>query len=90
MDSGFLVHNDRTYPNLLRLFDELGVTTQDSDMSMSVRCDGCGLEYAGAQGMSGLFARPSSLVRPRYLAMLAQVKYFHRRARAVLDSGDDC
>ena len=89
LDSGFLVHNDRTYPNLLRLFDELGVATQDSDMSMSVRCDGCGLEYAGAKGLSGLFARPSSLARPRYLAMLAQVKYFHRRARAVLDSGDD-
>ncbi|HEY7812963.1 MAG TPA: FAD-dependent oxidoreductase, partial [Nakamurella sp.] len=89
LDSAFLVHNDRTYPNLLRLFDELGVSTQDSDMSMSVRCDGCGLEYAGAKGMAGLFARPSSLVRPRYLAMLAQVKYFHRRARAVLDGGDD-
>ena len=72
LDSGFLVHNDRTYPNLLRLFAELGVSTQDSDMSMSVRCDGCGLEYAGAKGMAGLFARPSSLVRPRYLAMLAQ------------------
>ena len=43
-------------------------------MSMSVRCDGCGLEYAGAKGLSGLFAQPSQLVRPRYLAMLAQVK----------------
>jgi predicted NAD/FAD-binding protein len=38
------VHNERTYPNLLRLFDELGVPTQESDMSMSVRCLGCGLE----------------------------------------------
>ena len=84
LDSAFLVHNDRTYPNLLRLFAELGVATQDSEMSMSVRCDGCGLEYAGSRGMSGLFAQRSAVMRPRYLAMLAQVKYFHRRARAVL------
>ena len=61
LDSGFLVHNHRTYPKLIRLFDELGVATQESEMSMSVRCDGCGLEYAGAQGMAGLFARPRSL-----------------------------
>src|SRR5664279_2367656 len=86
LDSAFLVHNDRTYPNLLRLFDELGVATQESEMSMSVRCDGCGLEYAGSKGVGGLFAQRSNAVRPRYLAMLAQVKYFHRRARAVLDS----
>jgi len=89
LDTAFLVHNDRTYPTLLRLFAELGVATQDSDMSMSVRCDGCGLEYAGAKGLGGLFAQPRSLARPRYLAMLAQVKYFHRRARAVLAGTDE-
>ena len=84
LDSAFLVHNDRTYPNLLRLFAELGVATQESEMSMSVRCDGCGLEYAGSKGLGGLFAQRSNVIRPRYLAMLAQVKYFHRRARSVL------
>ncbi len=89
LDSGFLVHNDRTYPHLLRLFAELGVATQDSDMSMSVQCRGCGLEYAGAKGLPGLFAQRRSLIRPRYLAMLAQVKRFHRRARAVLAGPDD-
>ncbi|MEP6560588.1 MAG: FAD-dependent oxidoreductase [Nakamurella sp.] len=88
LDSAFLVHNDRTYPNLLRLFDELGVATQDSEMSMSVHCDGCGLEYAGSKGMAGLFAQRSNVARPRYLAMLAQVKYFHRRARTVLQGPD--
>jgi hypothetical protein len=46
VDTGFIVHDERTYPNLLRLFAELGVATQESDVSMSVRCDGCGLEYA--------------------------------------------
>ena len=89
LDSAFLVHNDRTYPNLLRLFAELGVATQDSEMSMSVSCHGCGLEYAGSKGIGGLFAQRSSVVRPKYLAMLAQVKYFHRRARAVLEGTDD-
>ena len=44
VDSGFIVHNTRTYPTLLRLFGELGVATQESEMSMSVRCEGCGLE----------------------------------------------
>ncbi len=89
LDSGFLVHNERTYPHLLRLFRELGVATQASEMSMSVHCDGCGLEYAGARGLAGLFAQRSALRRPRYLALLAQVKRFHRRARALLTSGDD-
>lgn len=84
IDTGFIVHNDRTYPNLIRLFGELGVETQDSDMTMSVRCDGCGLEYAGAKGASGVFARPGNLVRPRYLRMLLEILQFHRKARALL------
>ena len=50
VDSGFIVHNAATYPTLLRLFDELGVQTQAAEMSMSVSCSGCGLEYAGARG----------------------------------------
>lgn len=88
VDSGFIVHNRRTYPNLLRLFDELGVATQESEMSMSVRCEGCGLEYAGARGPRGLFAQPRQALRPRYLRMLAEVPRFHRAARRVLAA--DC
>ncbi|MFJ1790972.1 NAD(P)/FAD-dependent oxidoreductase [Kitasatospora griseola] len=91
LDTGFLVHNERTYPQLVRLFGELGVRTRDSEMSMSVRCDGCGLEYAGARGPVGLFARPDVVVRGRYLRMLAEVPRFHRRARRLLaepDAGD--
>ena len=82
VDTGFIVHNRRTYPNLLRLFAELGVATQESDMSMSVRCAGCGLEYAGARGLGGLFPQASNLARPAYLRMLAEVRRFHRHARA--------
>ncbi|WP_055540436.1 NAD(P)/FAD-dependent oxidoreductase, partial [Streptomyces neyagawaensis] len=89
VDSGFIVHNRRTYPRLLRLFDELGVATQESDMSMSVRCEGCGLEYAGARGPAGLFARPGNLLRGRYLRLLAEVPVFHRAARRLLARGGD-
>ncbi|WP_405782226.1 NAD(P)/FAD-dependent oxidoreductase [Streptomyces sp. NBC_00859] len=87
VDSGFIVHNRRTYPNLLRLFAELGVETQESEMSMSVRCEGCGLEYAGARGLSGIFAQPRNAFRGRYLRMLAEVPRFHRAARKLLADG---
>ncbi len=56
-------------------------------MSMSVRCDGCGLEYAGARGGGrGIIARPSSLLRGRYLLMLLEVMRFYRRARALVEA----
>ncbi|WP_431989167.1 NAD(P)/FAD-dependent oxidoreductase [Streptomyces albogriseolus] len=84
VDSGFIVHNRRTYPHLLRLFAELGVSTQESEMSMSVRCEECGLEYAGARGPSGLFARPRNAFDRAYLRMLAEVPLFHRAARRLL------
>ena len=83
VDSAFLVHNDRTYPTLCRLFSELGVATQESEMSMSVRADAIGLEYAGALGVRGLFACRQSL-RPRYLLMLAEIIRFHRAASRLL------
>ena len=84
VDTGFIVHNDRTYPTLLRLFGELGVETRDSDMSMSVRCDANGLEYAGAKGPRGLFPVAGNLANPAYLRMLGEVRRFHREARRVL------
>jgi predicted NAD/FAD-binding protein len=84
VDTGFIVHNRRTYPHLLRLFRELGVATQESEMSMSVRCEGCGLEYAGARGPRGLFAQPGRAADPRYLRMLAEIPLFHRSARRLL------
>jgi predicted NAD/FAD-binding protein len=84
VDSGFIVHNRVTYPNLIRLFDELQVPTVPTDMSMSVRCDGCGVEYAGALGAGGVFAQPRNLGRPSFLRMLVEVNRFHRHARRVL------
>lgn len=84
LDTAFLVHNDRTYPTLCRLFDELGIRTQDTDMSMSVRDDGTGLEYAGARGLAGLFPSWSNVGRPRYLLMLGEITRFHRLATQLL------
>ena len=89
VDSGFIVHNDRTYPSLRRLFRELGVETRASDMSLSVRCDGCGLEYAGARGPAGLFAQPRNLVNPAFVSLLGQILRFHRHARRVLEAETD-
>lgn len=89
VDSGFIVFNDRTYPLLGRLFAELGVTSQPSEMTLSIRCDGCGLEYSGGQGPRGLFAQPRRLVSPRHLRLLAQVPRFHREARRVLEGGGE-
>ena len=87
VDTGFIVYNEHTYPLLNRLFRELGVMTQASEMSMSVSCSGCGVQYAGKRGLAGLGA---GLRRggPRYLRMLAEVPRFHRAARRVLASGE--
>ncbi|MGN6782276.1 MAG: FAD-dependent oxidoreductase [Marmoricola sp.] len=84
IDTGFIVHNERTYPTLLRLFAELGVSTQESDMSMSVHDERTGLEYAGALGRRGLFPTWRNLVNPRFWVMLLEILRFHRAARAVL------
>jgi predicted NAD/FAD-binding protein len=89
VDSGFIVHNERTYPLLCRLFSELNVATRSTEMSMSIRCEGCGLEYAGAKGIGGVFAQPRSLTNPAFLHLLAQVRRFHRQARHVVAHGDD-
>jgi len=89
VDSGFIVHNDRTYPWLRKLFAELKVVVRPTEMSMSVRCEGCGLEYAGGRGLRGLLAQPRRLLDPRFLRMLLQVKRFHRRASAFLDATED-
>ena len=89
VDSGFIVHNDRTYPLLRRLFAELGVDARPTEMSMSIRCEDCGLEYAGGRGLKGILAQPRRLLDRRFIGMLRQVKRFHRRAAAFLERTDD-
>lgn len=84
VDSGFIVHNERTYPVLLRIFAELGVATQDSEMSMSISCQGCGLSFAGGKGLAGLLAQPGRLRDRDFRRLLAQVPRFHRAGRREL------
>lgn len=91
VDSGFIVHNDRTYPVLLRLFGELEVPTRPTEMSMSITCDECGLSFAGGRGVGGLLAQPTRLLDRRYRRLLRQVPRFHRAGLAELaraDAGD--
>ncbi|WP_340539325.1 NAD(P)/FAD-dependent oxidoreductase [Nocardioides sp. GXZ039] len=89
VDSGFIVHNERTYPHLLRLFADLGVETRPTEMSMSITCSTCGLSYAGGRGARGIFAQPWRAGDPRFIRMLAEVPRFHRAARRVLESEGD-
>src|SRR5487761_1245358 len=86
IDSGFIVHNDKTYPWLRRLFGELGVQVRPAEMSMS---EGCGLEYVGGRGLPGILAQPRRLLDPRFIRMLWQVRRFHRKATAFLRAADD-
>jgi predicted NAD/FAD-binding protein len=88
VDSGFIVHNDVTYPWLRKLFGELDVEVRPAEMSMSVRCEECGLEYAGGRGLRGVFAQPRRLTDPRFARLLWQVRRFHRRASAFLRTSD--
>jgi predicted NAD/FAD-binding protein len=90
VDSGFIVHNERTYPNLLRLFRELGVRTRATEMSMSVTCAGCGLSYAGGRGVLGILAQSRRVADPGFLRMISEVPRFHRLARRTLaDASSD-
>ncbi|MBV9891772.1 MAG: FAD-dependent oxidoreductase [Rhizobacter sp.] len=88
VDSGFIVFNDRTYPNFVALLEELGVASQPSSMSFSVRNDARRLEYNGTS-LNGLFAHRRNLVDPGFVGMLAQIARFHRVGPAWLDGGGD-
>ena len=88
VDTGFLVFNDRTYPNLIALFAELGVETAPSDMSFSVKLPLSGgpdakvLEWAGAN-IDTVFAQRGNLLRPRFLRMVADILRFNKQATAL-------
>ena len=88
VDTGFMVFNDRTYPNFCRLMQRLGVQDQPSDMSLSVRCDRTGLEFQGSD-LNGLFAQRRNLVSPRFYRMLADILRFNREATEFVEQNDD-
>jgi predicted NAD/FAD-binding protein len=87
LDTGFLVFNDRTYPNFVRLLDELGVASHESSMSFSVQCRRSGLEYNGTT-LNSLFARRSNLFRPSFYRMIRDILRFNSEALQLLEAGD--
>jgi len=87
VDTGFIVFNDRTYPNFIRLLEELGVDSQDSEMSFSVRKNRPSLEYNGSN-LNGLFAQRRNLLRPSFLRMIRDILRFNREATLLLADGD--
>jgi predicted NAD/FAD-binding protein len=76
-DTGFMVFNDRTYPNFCRMLDLLGVSSQKSDMSFSVSCKRTALEYQGSS-INGLFAQRSNLFKPSFYRMLLDIVRFNK------------
>lgn len=88
VDTGFIVFNDRTYPNFIALLDELGVAWQPSHMSFSVRCEKTGLEYNGTN-LNALFAQRRNLLRPAFYRMIQDILRFNRQALELLDEGPE-
>ena len=82
VDTGFLVFNERTYPQLIRLFADLGVETAPSEMSFSVQVPETGLEWSGSD-LNGVFAQRANLVRPSFWLMLADILRFNRLATSL-------
>ncbi|MGZ4149275.1 MAG: NAD(P)/FAD-dependent oxidoreductase, partial [Actinomycetota bacterium] len=85
VDTGFIVYNERNYPNLVRLFEQLGVRTEPSEMSFSVSRDDGAFEYR-ARAL-GLLTQPSNLARPGYLRMVRDIGRFTRGAVSALEAG---
>ncbi len=83
VDTGFIVYNERTYPNLIALFAELGVATETSDMSFGVSIDGGRMEYEGSLG--GITAQAGNLISPRYWRMVGDLVRFYRTAPTLLE-----
>ncbi len=79
VDMGFIVYNDTNYPNLVALFDHLGVPTKASEMTFSVSLDDGRLEYA-PNNLATLFAQPSNLVSARFWSMLRDILRFYKHA----------
>lgn len=88
VDTGFIVYNERNYPNLVALFETCGVETQESNMSFAVSLNEGGLEYSGS-GLNGLFGQRRNIIRPRFWSMVSDVLRFYREAPSVLDA-DNC
>jgi len=88
VDTGFIVFNDRTYPNFIRLLDEIGQASQPSEMSFSVQADDGNVEYSGSS-LNGLFAQRRNIVRLPFYRMIRDILRFNRTALPSIDHLDD-
>lgn len=86
VNTGFIVFNDWTYPNFIKLMERLGVASEVSDMSFSVDCSSSGLQYNGTS-LNTLFAQRRNLLNPSFLKMIREILRFNRETRADLDAG---
>jgi predicted NAD/FAD-binding protein len=87
VDSGFIVYNDWTYPNFIHLLGELGVRSQPSNMSFSVKCEKTGLEYNGTT-INSLFAQRRNLFKPSFYRMINDILRFNKQAKQLLQTND--
>jgi len=88
VDTGFIVHNDLTYPNFISLLEELGVDRQKSIMSFSVKCEKSGLEYNG-NNLNSLFAQRRNLFRPSFYKMIGDILRFNKDSIALLKTPEN-
>lgn len=86
VDTGFIVYNERTYPNFIRLISELGVAVKKTEMGFSVSSRQNGLEYSGSS-LATLFAQKRNLFNPGHWRMIFDILRFNREAKRDLDSG---
>lgn len=88
VDTGFIVFNDRTYPNFIQMLSECGVSWQPSHMSFSVRCEKTGLEYNGTT-LNSLFAQRRNLFNPAFHRMIKDILRFNKSSLELLSAGEE-
>lgn len=88
IDTGFIVFNDWTYPEFIKLMTELGVESQFSDMSFSVKCEDSGLEYNGTN-LNSLFAQRSNVLSPKFWKMIKDILAFNKAALSWLEKANE-
>ncbi len=88
VDTGFIVFNDRTYPNFIRLLHEIGQESQPSEMSFSVQAEDAGIEYSGSS-LNALFAQRRNIVRPPFYRMIRDILRFNRTLLPSVDQLDE-
>jgi predicted NAD/FAD-binding protein len=87
VDTGFIVFNDWTYPNFIKLLDSIGADSQPTTMGFSVKCKTTGLEYSG-ENLNTLFAQRKNILNPGFLRMIRDILRFNKSSIQDLESGN--